>query len=91
MKFSDYQRDELAQASFKKMKEDLAKQAALYIVDYAAAADPKQQRPLELYVDACDIGWGCTLAQRPSATMGPDGKVQQGAPIPIAIYSKTLQ
>ncbi|MCS5674156.1 MAG: Ty3/Gypsy family RNase HI domain-containing protein, partial [Acidimicrobiales bacterium] len=72
------------------MKADLAKQAALHVIDYAAAADPTQLRPLELYVDACDIGWGCTLAQRPSATKGPDGKLTQAsAPRPIAIYSKS--
>ena len=50
MKFSDYQRDEKAQEAFKRMKADLAKQAALHVIDYAAAADPKQLRPLELYV-----------------------------------------
>ena len=89
MKFSDYQRDEQAQASFKQMKEDLAQAAALHCIDYAAAADPKQRRPLELYVDACDIGWGGTLAQRPPEITGPDGKLMQGAPKPIAVYSKS--
>ena len=63
------------------MKNALSENAALHMPDYAAAQDANSGRPLELYVDACEYGWGCTLAQRAR---------REGAPRPIACFSKSF-
>ena len=67
--------------AFREMKTALSKDAAMYMPDYVAAQDKESGRPLELFVDACDYGWGCTLAQR---------QRKGGAPKPIACYSKSF-
>ena len=67
--------------SFKAMRTALSEDSALYMPDYKAAQDPESGRPLGLFVGACDYGWGCTLAQR---------QTRQGAPKPIACFSKSF-
>ncbi len=81
MKWSEWSADAENLAAFEQMKTALTESAALYMPDYEAAKDPTSGRPLELYVDACEYGWGCTLAQRER----PDG-----APRPIACFSKSF-
>ncbi|MEO2123515.1 MAG: RNase H-like domain-containing protein, partial [bacterium] len=78
-KFSDYMEDEKAQKAFSDMRTAVARDAALHTADYRRARlDAKDHCPLELYVDASDLGWGCTLAQRRSP---------KEAPRPIAVYN----
>ena len=80
-RFSDYQKDKAAQDAFQALKNGIYEDAALHSADYSAAADPGSGRPLELYVDASDLAWGCTLAQRQEVG---------GAPRPIAVYSRSF-
>ena len=80
-KFSDYLQDEKALASFAALRKACAKDAALYTIDFAAAADPKSGRWLELYHDASNDAWGCTLAQR---------MVRGGMPRPCAVFSRSF-
>ena len=80
-RFRDYQEDGAAKAAFKALKESLYETAVLSTIDYVAARDPAAGRGLLLFVDACDYGWGCTLAQR--APPLPDGSL--GAPRPSAV------
>ena len=80
-KFEEWAADPLNIKAFENTRKSLCETAALYMPDCAAASDPKSGRPLELYVDACEYGWGCTLAQRMS---------REGAPKPIATYSKSF-
>jgi len=68
-------------AAFSSLRGALATGAALHMPDYMAAQDPESGRPLELFVDACEYGWGCTLAQRERAG---------GAPRPIACHAKSF-
>lgn len=65
--------------AFSEMRTALKDSAALYMPDYAAAQDPASGRPLELWVDACEYGWGCTLTQRETKSWStpPDRSVQQ--------------
>ena len=67
--------------AIKQLKSQLCEQVEYRLADYAAAQDPESGRPLQLFVDACDYGWGCTLAQ-------PTEK--GGTPAPIAIFSKSF-
>ena len=48
---------------------------------YAAAMDRDSGRPLEMFVDACEYGWGSVLAQR---------QVAGGTPRPITCHSKSF-
>ena len=61
--------------AFREMRLALVESAVLKMPDYAAAQDNSSGRPLELWVDACDYGWGGTLTQR---------MTRDGAPRPIA-------
>ena len=67
--------------AFDETRKFLADTAALCMPDYKAAQDSESGRPLELYVDACEYGRGCTLAQR---------ACRDGAPKPIACFSKSF-
>ena len=80
-RFSDYRKDKAAQDAFQALKNGIYEDAALHSVEYTAAADPGSGRPLELYVDASDLAWGRTLAQRQEVG---------GAPRPIAVYSRSF-
>ena len=46
------------------------REVGLACLDYSAAADKHSGRPIELFVDASDIAWAATLAQR-SCRDGP--------------------
>ena len=48
--------------SYDEMKEMIKNEASLHLNEYEATQD-KSRRPLEWFVDACDYGKGCTLAQ----------------------------
>ena len=51
--------------AFKEIQALLAKNVVLHHIDYEAAEAPAESgRPLELFVDASDIGWCATLYQR---------------------------
>ena len=63
-KFADYEKDQGAQQAFERLKRSLAREVGLATLDYVAAADPQSGRPIEFYVDASDIAWAATLAQR---------------------------
>lgn len=63
-KFHEYLKDLEAQAAFERLKHSVAREVGLATLDYAKAADPESGCPIELYVDASDIAWGATLAQR---------------------------
>ena len=67
--------------AFSDMRTALAEGAELHMPDYEAALDKGSGRPLELFVDACEYGWGCTLAQRMQ---------KGGAPKPIACFSNSF-
>ena len=70
-----------SQWAMRELKSQLCEQVEYRLADYSAAQDPESGRPLMLFVDACDFGWGCTLAQ----------PTEKGAtPAPIAIYSKSF-
>ena len=58
----------------REMKTTLSNDAALCMPGYAAAQGKESGMPLELCVDACGDGRGCTLAQR---------QRKGGAPQPI--------
>ncbi len=51
------------------MRYACADDTELYSINYALAATGEEA--LELYVDACEYGWGCVLAQRPAPGKGP--------------------
>ena len=80
-RFDDWLADGKNMEAFREMRNALADTAALHMPDLHAAQDVSSGRPLELYVDACEYGWGCTLAQR---------ETKGGAPKPIACYSKSF-
>ena len=63
------------------LKKALTEEVEYRLADYEAAQDPASGRPLMLFVDACDYGWGCTLAQP---------LCKGGVPAPICIYSKSF-
>ena len=44
--------------AIKQLKQQLCEQVEYNLADYAAAQDPESGRPLMLFVDACDYGWG---------------------------------
>ena len=67
--------------AFHRMRKGLATSTAMHVPDYHAAQDPESGRPFELYCDACDYGWGCTLVQRE----GPEK-----CPKPICAFSKSF-
>ena len=69
-KFADYEKGRGARQAFEKLKRSLARKVGLATLDCAAAADPQSGRPIELCVDASDIAWAATLAQR-RETDGP--------------------
>jgi hypothetical protein len=78
-RIEDFRKDPEAVQAFKGLKAALAADALLHSPDWSKAADGSC--PFELYVDASDYAWGCTLAQRPS----PDK-----APRPVAVYSRSF-
>ena len=67
--------------TFSDMRKALTHSIAFNVADFDAAQDPSLGRPFELFVDACDYGWGCTLTQR---------LIKGGPPKPIAAYSRSF-
>ena len=63
-KFQEYLNDSAATGTFKKLKTALATEVGLATLDYTAASDAASGRPIELRVDASDIAWAATLAQK---------------------------
>ena len=79
--FEGYLADANAVKSFNDIRTGLIEAATLNMADYAAAADRQSGRPLLLFVDASDYGWGCTLAQVPADGLSPK---------PIAVFSRSF-
>ena len=64
MKWEQWSADVKILEAFEGMRTALVETAALYMPDYEAAQNPESGRPLELYIDACDYGWGCISPER---------------------------
>ena len=67
--------------AFEAVRRSLEKTIEFSLPDYNAAAVDGGKRQLELFVDACDYGWGATLAQRTS---------ENGPHRPICCFSKSF-
>ena len=79
--FTKWMEDPENMKAFSDLRNALRTSIAFNVADFDAAQDPELGRPFELFVDACDYGWGCTLCQR--LTKG-------GPPRPIAAYSRSF-
>ena len=72
-----FEQDQGAVQAFHDLKSALVESAALHSPVWSNLS----VCPFELYVDASDFSWGCTLGQRPSPKQ---------APRPIAVYSRSF-
>ena len=75
--FESWWKLQTSKDAFESIRKALETEIEFSLPDYNAASIDVGPQPLELFVDACDYGWGCTPAQPQESG---------GVPAPICVF-----